>query len=89
MLYEVITPGQLAHDLINREVEVVSRSGAPRGTRHFIFIDPVDSAAFAACQLLEAALKRGLRTIVYTQARKMTELIYIWTRDRLGTQRVV
>ncbi|MGD9949747.1 MAG: DEAD/DEAH box helicase [Desulfobulbus sp.] len=78
-------PGELARELINREVEVVSESGAPRGTRHFIFIDPLDSAASAACQLLEAALKRGLRTIVYTQARKMTELIYIWTRDRLGT----
>ena len=29
-------------------------------------------------------MKRGLRTIVYTQSRKMTELIYIWTRERLG-----
>ncbi len=77
-------PGELARNLVNREVEVVSENGAPRGARHFIFIDPLDSAAFAACQLLEAALKRGLRTIVYTQARKMTELIYIWTRERLG-----
>ena len=77
-------PGELAQALINREVSVVSESGAPRGQRHFIMIDPIDSAAAAACQLLEAALKRGLRTIVYTQARKMTELIYIWTRDRLG-----
>lgn len=77
-------PGQLARDLLNREVAVVSESGAPRGTRHFVFIDPLQSAAHAACQLLEAALKRGLRTIVYTQARKMTELIFIWTRDRLG-----
>jgi DEAD/DEAH box helicase domain-containing protein len=77
-------PGQLAGDLLNRRVEVVSESGAPRGTRHFIFIDPLESAAHAACQLLEAALKRGLRTIVYTQSRKMTELISIWTRDRLG-----
>ncbi len=77
-------PGQLASDLLSREVAVVSHSGAPRGTRHFVFIDPMQSAAHAACQLLEAALKRGLRTIVYTQARKMTELIFIWTRDRLG-----
>lgn len=77
-------PGQLAYDLLSREVEVVSESGAPRGTRHFIFFNPLDSAAFAASQLLEAALKRGLRTIVYTQARKMTELIFIWTHERLG-----
>lgn len=80
-------PGQLASDLLGREVAVVSHSGAPRGTRHFVFIDPLQSAAHAACQLLEAALKRGLRTIVYTQARKMTELIFIWTRDKLGNLR--
>jgi DEAD/DEAH box helicase domain-containing protein len=77
-------PEQLARSLISREFEVISESGAPRSTRHFIFIDPHDSAASATCQLLEAALKRGLRTIVYTQARKMTELISIWTRERLG-----
>lgn len=77
-------PGQLAADLLNRQVDVVNVSGASQGTRHFIFFDPDDSAAYAASQLLEAALKRGLRTIVYTQARKMTELIFMWTRDRLG-----
>ncbi len=77
-------PSQLARDLINREVVEISENGAPRGARHFIFIDPLNSAAYAASQLLEAALKRGLRTIVYTQSRKMTELIYIWTRERLG-----
>jgi len=63
-------PGQLAADLLNREVAVVTENGAPRGRRHFIFLDPAASAAYAASQLLEAALKRGLRTIVYTQAAR-------------------
>ncbi|MDH5298212.1 MAG: DUF1998 domain-containing protein, partial [Desulfobulbaceae bacterium] len=48
---------------------------------------PTESAGFAASQLLEAAVKRGLRTIVYTQSRKMTELIATWTAARLGDQR--
>lgn len=77
-------PAELARNLLGRDAEVVIESGAPAGGRHFIFLDPVDSASHAACQLLEAALRRGLRTIVYTQSRKMTELIYIWTRGRLG-----
>ena len=34
--------------------------------------------------LLAAALKRGLRTIVYTQSRKMTELISLWISERAG-----
>ncbi|MEN8141995.1 MAG: DEAD/DEAH box helicase [Thermodesulfobacteriota bacterium] len=77
-------PAELARNLLGRDVEVVTESGAPLGGRNFIFLDPVDSASHATCQLLEAALHRGLRTIVYTQSRKMTELIYVWTRARLG-----
>jgi DEAD/DEAH box helicase domain-containing protein len=77
-------PEELARDLLGREVEAVKKTGAPRSGRHFIFLDPEDSAAYGASQLLESALKRGLRTIVYTQSRKMTELIYVWTRSRLG-----
>jgi DEAD/DEAH box helicase domain-containing protein len=78
-------PGELARDLLGQATEVITESGAPRATRHFVFIDPHDSAALAASQLLEAALKRGLRTIVYTQSRKMTELVSLWTQGRLGS----
>ena len=49
-----------------------------------ILLNPWDSAAHTTTQLLEAALKRGLRTIVYTKSRKMTELIAMWTRSRVG-----
>jgi DEAD/DEAH box helicase domain-containing protein len=77
-------PGELGQALLGREVRVVSETGAPRSERNMLFLNPWDSAAYTACQLLEAALKRGLRTIVYTQSRKMTELITVWTRPRLG-----
>ena len=80
----VANPDELAHDLLGEEAAVISESGAPRAKRHFIFINPLDSAATAASQLIEASLKRGLRTIVYTQSRKLTELVSIWTRQRLG-----
>jgi DEAD/DEAH box helicase domain-containing protein len=79
-------PSELAADLLGRAVAAITISTAPQSGRHFIFLNPVTSAAHVASQLLEAALKRGLRTIVYTQSRKMTELIYVWTRDRLGDQ---
>ena len=80
----VANPGELAVDLLDEEAEVITRSGAPRARRHFVFINPLDSAATMASQLIEASLKRGLRTIVYTQSRKLTELVSIWTRQRLG-----
>lgn len=80
----VANPDELARDLLGEEATVISESGAPRAKRHFVFINPQDSAATAASQLIEASLKRGLRTIVYTQSRKLTELVSIWTQQRLG-----
>ncbi|BCL60797.1 hypothetical protein DGMP_14900 [Desulfomarina profundi] len=77
-------PGELAELLLDRSVKVIEESGAPRSEKHFLMINPWDSAAYSASRLLEAAMKRGLRTIVYTQSRKMTELIAIWTSERLG-----
>ncbi len=79
-------PAALGRDLTGLEVQEITTSGAPRGGRHFLFFDPHDSAGFAASQMLEAAVKRGLRTIVYTQSRKMTELVAVWTKNRLGGQ---
>lgn len=77
-------PGELGRLLLNRPVEVITESGAPRAERNMLFLNPWDSPVYAASQLLEAAIKRGLRTIVYTQSRKMTELINMWTAPRLG-----
>ena len=80
-------PDQFARSLIDQPVHCVTASGAPQGDKTFVFFDPHDSPAYAASQLLEAALKRGLRTIVYTQSRKMTELISMWTSAKLGDLR--
>lgn len=77
-------PKELGQMLIGRKVIPITSSGAPRAKRHMLFLNPWDSAAHTASQLLEAAMKRGLRTIVYTQSRKMTELITMWTMPRLG-----
>lgn len=77
-------PGRLVTDLTGLQAEVISQSGAPRGQRHVVFIDPEQSPANAAIQLLQAALARGLRTIVYAQSRRMTELISLWATEKSG-----
>ena len=77
-------PGQLGEKLLGRKVEVITDSGAPQAEKNILFLNPWDSAAYTASQLLEASIKRGLRTIVYTQSRKMTELINLWTAPKLG-----
>ncbi len=80
----VSNPGQLAEQLAGIDVKVVTQSGAPRGKRHLIFINPIEGPAQTAIILLKAALSRNLRTIVYTQSRKMAELIAIWAGTRAG-----
>ncbi|WP_457574998.1 DEAD/DEAH box helicase [Desulfolithobacter sp.] len=76
-------PAELGRNLLGREVRVVTRSGAAQGARHIILLQPLDSAAGCGTMLLDAALHRHLRTIVYTQSRKMTELITMWSTRRL------
>ncbi len=76
-------PGELASDLTGLKVVSITESGAPCGKRHFLMVDPEDGgAAQMAVQLLMAALHRGLRTIVYTQSRKLTELVNLWCMER-------
>lgn len=80
----VAKPGQLAERLIGLPVAAVDRSGAPQAKRHLVFVDPQTSPAQAAIVLLKAALERKLRTIVYTQSRKLAELIAIWAGSQSG-----
>lgn len=80
-------PGEHAALLLDEPVAEVTRSGAGRAARHIVLLNPLDSAGVSAVHLLEAAVRRGLRTIVYCQSRKMTELITIWTEQRLKEHR--
>ena len=77
-------PSALCHDLTGLDVSEITESGAASGKRNFIFFNPQISPYSAAIQLLKAGLARGLRTIVYTQSRKMTELISMWVNEKAG-----
>ncbi len=71
-------PHELGKSLIDREVEVISQSGAPQSGRHFLFFNPLSGTNFLATQLFIQCLRSGLRTIAFTQSRKVTELISMW-----------
>jgi DEAD/DEAH box helicase domain-containing protein len=77
-------PAELCKSLTGLEVTAITESGAASGDRNFVFFNPQVSPYSAAIQLLKAALARGLRTIVYTQSRKMTELISMWVNEKAG-----
>ena len=75
----IANPAQLAEELIGLPFKVVSQSGAPQAGKHFVFINPIESPYTEAMRLFIKCLNAGLRTIVFTKARKITELIYTWT----------
>lgn len=77
-------PEELGKNLLGEEITAITASGSPRPPKEVLLLNPLDSAPYTATMLLEAAVRRGLRTIVYTQSRKMTELITMWTERRMA-----
>ncbi|MFZ7125727.1 MAG: DEAD/DEAH box helicase [Desulfobacterales bacterium] len=78
----VANPVPLAETLSGLDVQPVSGKGGGRGQRHLVLLDPVDGLMPCVLRLLQAALRFELRTIVYTQSRKMTEWIGIRAREQ-------
>lgn len=74
----IANPAELARQLIGQPVTVLSDSGAPLAGRHFLFFNPPQGSAHFAARLFVHALRQGLATICFTQARKITELMHLW-----------
>ena len=74
----IANPGEFVSSLIGEEVSVVCESGAPCSQRHFVFLNPYLSPYTIAARLFVKSINLGLKTIVFTRARKITELITLW-----------
>ncbi|HYV86369.1 MAG TPA: DEAD/DEAH box helicase [Patescibacteria group bacterium] len=74
----VARPDRLGEGLLGRKVSVVAQSGAPRAARHLLFLNPRVSPYTAAATLMAWSLDAGYRTIAFTKARKITELLHSW-----------
>lgn len=90
----VDNPGEFGRRLIQNRVEVVDEGGAPRSGRHFVFLNPAEGTNFLAARFFVQCLEAGFRTIAFTQARKVTELMHVWAsrlaprlRDRISSYR--
>ena len=66
--------------LTGLDVEIITESGAPQSGRHFLFLNPPGGAPVTASQIFAQAIRKGLNTICFTQARKLTELIHVWSQ---------
>jgi DEAD/DEAH box helicase domain-containing protein len=90
----IANPGELAEALTGRRFAVVQVDGAPRPRRHFLLLNPPGSPYTAAARLFRLAVGLGLRTIAFTKARRITELMHTWVveaepglRDRISSYR--
>lgn len=72
-------PGPFARTLVGREFAVIDRSGAPRSSRQVLFLNPSGVSPYtAAVRLVAETAQAGLRSIAFTKARRVTELLYTW-----------
>lgn len=79
----IANPQAFAERLTGLPFEAVEESGAPRAGRHFLFLNPTASPYTLAVRLFLDCLEGGFRTLAFTQARKITELLHAWVlKDR-------
>ncbi|MCJ7605506.1 MAG: DEAD/DEAH box helicase, partial [Dehalococcoidales bacterium] len=88
----VSNPGEHAESLTGLPCEVVDADGSPRGWKDFVFWNPPlkdekktarRSPHWEATNLFTELVMQGTRTLTFTRTRRLTELIYIYARDRL------
>lgn len=78
-------PAELAGALADITVAPVAQNAAPQGRRHVLLMNPAETGLISTTvQLLAAAVHRGIRTIVYTQSRKLAEMLTIRIGRRMG-----
>jgi len=75
-------PDEFLRRLTGEPFTVIDESGAPAPPRYFALIKPHGNAYTETCELLERFLRSGLKTITFTKARKITELLSMWLKDR-------
>src|SRR5687767_5668930 len=90
----IANPKDLAERLTGAPFELVEKSGAPRGEKYFIFVNPpVVNAQLGIRRSYLAEtrrvaiefLKRGLQLIVFAQSRLSTELLTTYMKDAFAS----
>jgi DEAD/DEAH box helicase domain-containing protein len=89
----IANPGEHAEALVGETFQVVDNDGSPHGKKQFIFWNPpiLDEAKSTrgssnseATVLFTELVRNDIRSLVFTRTRKLTELVYMYSRDRLG-----
>jgi len=91
----ISNPKQLAERLSGKAMELVDEDGSPQGKKYFALWNPPllpgqdfvrKSSNVEAKEALVDLVKKGVPTIVFTNARVVAELIYRYAHDDLNAQ---
>ncbi len=74
--------GEFAAALAGGPFRWIAGSGAPRAGRGFLTMRPVASPYTTALRLLAKLIEWGSKTIVFTKARRITELLHAWLLEQ-------
>ena len=86
----IANPKALAESLVEQPFELVSESGAPRGEKYFLFVNPpivnkqlgIRRSYLAETRRIASEfLKRQLQLIVFAQSRLSTEILTTYLKD--------
>ena len=86
----IANPKDLAERLVGDDFVLVDRSGAPRGEKYFLFVNPpvvnrelgIRRSYLAETRRVAIEfLKRGLQLIVFAQSRLSTEILTTYLKD--------
>jgi len=89
----IANPGEHAERLTGLPLTVVDNDGSPHGAKDFVFWNPplIDSAKTTrgsanseATNLFTELVSQSIRTLTFARTRRLTELIYTYSRDKLA-----
>ena len=88
----IANPREHARGLVGLPFETIVDDGSPHAEKHFVFWNPPfigeargrrHSPNTEATFLLTELMQNNIRSLVFARTRKLTELIYIYSRDHL------
>ncbi|MBA7636182.1 hypothetical protein ES703_43797 [subsurface metagenome] len=88
----IANPGEHAEQLVGLPFRVVDNDGSPHGGKEFVFWNPplIDetkslrrSANSEATNLFSELVSTGIRSLAFARSRRLTELIYNYSRRKL------
>ena len=89
----IANPGEHAETLVGIPFTVVENDGSPHGGKEFVFWNPpiIDeaksvrrSANSEATNLFAELINHQIRTLTFARTRRLTELIYMYTKQKLA-----